>query len=84
MTFPSVGELCGGSLREDNYDILKDNIEKHNVEGMDWYLDLRCSGAAPSGGFGMGFERLLQFLLKIYNIRDTIPFSRRPHDCKLR
>ena len=83
LLFPSVGELCGGSLREDNYDILKANIEKHNVEGLDWYLDLRCSGAAPSGGFGLGFERLLQFLLKIYNIRDTIPFSRRPHDCKL-
>ena len=84
LLFPSVGELCGGSLRENNYDILKDNIEHLNVEGgLDWYLDLRGSGAASTGGFGLGFERFVQFLLKIYNIRDTIPFSRRPHDCKL-
>merc|ERR1712156_392281 len=76
LLFPSVGELSGGSLRENNYDILKANIEQMSVEGLNWYLDLRSSGAAPTGGFGLGFERLVQFLLKIYNIRDAIPFSR--------
>ena len=83
LLFPSVGELCGGALREHDYEILESNIKKLGIEGLDWYLDLRSSGAAPMGGFGLGFERLVQFLLKTYNIRDTIPFSRRPHDCKL-
>ena len=64
--------------------ILKENIEHLNVEGgLDWYLDLRGSGGAPTGGFGLGFERFVQFLLKVYNIRDTIPFPRRPHECRL-
>lgn len=83
LLFPSVGELSGGALREDNYEILKSNIEAQNIQGLDWYLDLRSSGAAPMAGFGLGFERFIQFILKAYNIRDTIPFSRRPHDCKM-
>ena len=81
LLFPSVGELCGGTLREDNCDILKDNIP--DLKALQWYLDLRYSGAAPMGGFGLGFERLIQFLLKINNIRDTLPFPRSPHSCKL-
>ena len=81
LLFPTVGELCGGSLREDNYDILKSNIPQ--PEKLQWYLDLRSSGAAPMGGFGLGFERLIQFLLKVNNIRDTLPFPRTPHSCKL-
>ena len=81
LLFPSVGELAGGALREDNYEILQNNLK--DVKGLEWYLDLRRNGAAPMGGFGLGFERLLQFLLKVYNIRDTVPFSRRPHECRL-
>ena len=81
LLFPSVGELAGGSLREDKHEILQKNLE--GLKGLDWYLDLRCNGAAPMGGFGLGFERLIQFLLKVYDIRDTVPFSRRPHECRL-
>ena len=83
LLFPSVGELCGGALRENDHESLKFNIESLKIQGLDWYLDMRASGAAPMGGFGLGFERLIQFILKTQNIRDTIPFSRRPHDCKL-
>ena len=81
LLFPTVGELCGGSLREDDYKVLKENIV--DKEGLEWYLDLRASGAAPMGGFGLGFERLIQFMLKVNNIRDAIPFPRSPHSCKL-
>lgn len=83
LLFPKVGELSGGSLRENDYDTLQKNIDNLNITGLDWYLDLRQSGASPTGGFGVGFERLLQFILKANNIRDTIPFPRRPHDCRL-
>ena len=83
LLFPSVGELAGGSLREHNYDVLKNSLVNAGIEGMDWYLDLRQNGAAPMGGFGLGFERLVQFVLKVYNIRDAVPFSRRPHECRL-
>ena len=81
LLFPSVGELAGGALREDKYEVLQKNLA--GIKGLEWYLDLRCNGAAPMGGFGLGFERLIQFLLKVYNIRDTVPFSRRPHECRL-
>jgi len=54
-----------------------------NFEALEWYLDLRKCGAAPTGGFGIGFERLVQFILKINNIRDSIPFPRAPHSCRL-
>jgi asparaginyl-tRNA synthetase len=86
LIFPQVGELSGGSLRENNYHILKKNIEIMgiNEENLKWYLDLRSrGGAAPMGGFGLGFERLIQFMLQIYNIRDCVPFSRSPHNCRL-
>ncbi|PSN35927.1 putative asparagine--tRNA ligase [Blattella germanica] len=81
---PQVGELCGGSLREDNFSILQDKLLKLNLqETLNWYLELRKYGNIPSGGFGMGFERFLQLILGIPNIRDTIPFPRWPHNCKL-
>ena len=83
LLFPNVGEMAGGSLREHNYDVLKNNIDSAGIEGMEWYLDLRQNGAAPMGGFGLGFERLVQFVLKVYNIRDAVPFPRRPHECRL-
>lgn len=77
---PNVGEIIGGSVRENNYDILKSKIDNKN---LDWYLELRKFGSVPTSGYGMGFERYLQMLLGINNIKDTIPFPRSPHNCKL-
>ncbi|GFS62052.1 probable asparagine--tRNA ligase, mitochondrial, partial [Nephila pilipes] len=75
------GEICGGSLRESNEENLQKKFpfEKNNLS---WYLDLRKYGTVPHGGFGIGFERLLQSILGISNIRDVIPFPRRKYDCK--
>lgn len=78
---PGCGEIAGGSLRENNYEILKNRIP--NESHLDWYLDLRKFGGVPTGGFGLGFERYLQFILGIGNIKDIIPFPRWPHNCKL-
>lgn len=78
---PMVGELVGGSLREDDYDKLKSRIP--DLKGLDWYLDLRKFGGYPTGGFGLGFERYLVLLLGINNIKDSIPFPRWPHNCNL-
>ncbi|XP_021924777.1 probable asparagine--tRNA ligase, mitochondrial isoform X2 [Zootermopsis nevadensis] len=81
---PQVGELCGGSLREDNFSLLQDKLQKSGLyEALGWYLELREYGNVPSAGFGMGFERFLQVILGIPNIKDTIPFPRWPHNCKL-
>lgn len=76
---PDVGELFGGSLREDNYDKLKSKIPSD----IEWYLELRKWGNVPTGGFGMGFERYLQTVLGIPNIKDVIPFPRWAHNCSL-
>jgi asparaginyl-tRNA synthetase len=78
---PTVGELVGGSVRENDYDRLKAKLP--NAEALDWYLELRKYGGVPTSGFGMGFERYLQFLLGIGNIRDAIPFPRWAHNCKM-
>ena len=81
---PDVGEICGGSLREHEFTILKEKLEKLNlVNEYSWYLDLRKYGTVPHGGFGLGFERYLQVLLGILNIKDTIPFPRSTHNCKM-
>ncbi|KAJ8965239.1 hypothetical protein NQ317_006205 [Molorchus minor] len=79
---PGVGEIVGGSLRENNYIKLKNRLPKLS-EQLEWYLDLRKYGGVPTGGFGLGFERYLLFLLGINNIKDTIPFPRWPHNCSL-
>ncbi|XP_047114611.1 probable asparagine--tRNA ligase, mitochondrial [Schistocerca piceifrons] len=80
---PIVGELVGGSIREDNPDVLQEKLLNLGLqESLAWYLDIRRFGSVPSGGFGLGFERLLQTLLNIHNIRDTVPFPRWPHNCK--
>ncbi|XP_048514632.1 probable asparagine--tRNA ligase, mitochondrial isoform X2 [Athalia rosae] len=79
---PIVGEIIGGSMREDNYEKLKSKLTKFSPN-LDWYLELRKYGNVPSGGFGMGFERYLQSVLEIANIKDTIPFPRWPHNCKM-
>lgn len=78
LVVPGMGELIGGSLREDNYETLKQKMEKldMDLEDLDWYLKLRQYGSFPHGGFGMGFERLVCFMCGIENIRDAIGFPR--------
>ncbi len=76
LIFPVVGELIGGSQREENYDILKSEMEKSSLDmdNMEWYLNTRRWGSVPHSGFGIGFERLLLFLTGVDKIHDTIPF----------
>ena len=80
LLFPEIGELIGGSIRESDYQILKEKAQK--VGDLTWYLDLRQSGYAPSGGFGLGLERLIMFLGGIENIQDTIAFPLFHHHLK--
>jgi asparaginyl-tRNA synthetase len=77
---PRIGELIGGSQREDRLEMLEARILEmgQNPENYWWYLDLRRFGSVPHAGFGMGFERLLMMLTGIGNIRDVIPFPRTP------
>jgi asparaginyl-tRNA synthetase len=77
---PKVGEIIGGSQREDNHDILLQRIKDLDLdpENYWWYLDLRKFGSSPHAGFGLGFERLIQFVTGMNNIRDVIPFPRTP------
>jgi asparaginyl-tRNA synthetase len=77
---PRIGEIIGGSQREDDYETLRRRIEESNLslDGYWWYLDLRRFGSAPHAGFGLGFERLVQFVTGMANIRDVIPFPRTP------
>lgn len=77
---PGIGELVGGSMREDSYDKLADIMAEKGIE-IDWYLDLRKYGSVPHGGFGLGFERLIQLVTGLANIRDVIPFPRSPDNC---
>lgn len=80
---PGIGEIIGGSIREENYEVLKNKIieNKISVDSLNWYLDLRKFGTCPHGGFGLGFERLIMYTTGISNIRDTIPFPRYPNHC---
>ncbi|CAA0328736.1 unnamed protein product [Arabidopsis thaliana] len=77
---PKVGELIGGSQREERYDVIKQRIEEMGlpIEPYEWYLDLRRYGTVKHCGFGLGFERMIQFATGIDNIRDVIPFPRNP------
>ena len=77
---PKVGELIGGSQREDRYDVLAARIEAQGMalEAYEGYLDLRRYGSVPHSGFGLGFERLVLFATGLDNIRDVIPFPRTP------
>lgn len=77
---PRVGEIIGGSEREDRYDVLLERMKETGINPSDywWYLDLRRFGSAPHSGFGLGLERLLQFITGLSNIRDVIPFPRTP------
>lgn len=79
---PSVGELVGGSLRENDLSKLELKLAEVNAN-LDWYLGIRKYGNVPTGGYGLGFERYLQLICGISNIKDTIPFPRWPHSCQL-
>ncbi|KAM9170651.1 asparaginyl-tRNA synthetase isoform 2-T2 [Pangshura tecta] len=84
LLVPGIGELCGGSLREERLHFLQSRLERLGLaDAYQWYLDLRQFGSAPHGGFGMGFERYLQCILGVDNIKDVIPFPRFPHSCLL-
>ena len=78
MLVPGVGELIGGSQREERYDVLISRMEECgvNTEDYGWYLDLRKYGSVPHAGFGLGFERLVQFVGAVENIKDVIPYPR--------
>ncbi|MBR1465189.1 MAG: asparagine--tRNA ligase [Bacteroidaceae bacterium] len=80
VLFPQIGEIIGGSVREENYDKLMHEIEVRNIPMKDmwWYLDTRRFGTCPHAGFGLGFERLILFVTGMQNIRDVIPFPRTP------
>lgn len=84
VLFPKIGEIIGGSQREENYDKLMARIKELNMEtdNLWWYLDTRRFGSAPHSGFGLGFERLLLFLTGLNNIRDVIPFPRTPKNAE--
>ena len=77
---PKVGEIVGGSQREHRLDVLTRRIEASGLDPKDywWYLDLRRHGSVPHAGFGLGFERIVQFMTGMKNIRDVIPFPRVP------
>src|SRR5215475_2736900 len=80
LLVPGIGEIVGGSQREERLDLLEENMRRHNMDPADykWYLDLRRYGTAPHAGFGLGFERMLMFVTGVSNIRDVIPFARTP------
>ncbi|KAI1893646.1 hypothetical protein AGOR_G00125850 [Albula goreensis] len=84
LLVPGVGELCGGTLREERLELLHARLERMGLEdAYQWYLELRQFGSVPHGGFGMGFERYLQCVLGVENIKDVIPFPRFSHSCLL-
>ena len=84
ILFPGIGEIVGGSQREERLDILLKRIKKFGIKEKDvwWYTDLRKYGSAPHSGFGLGFERLVMFATGMSNIRDVIPFPRTPQNAE--
>lgn len=84
VLFPGIGEIIGGSQREERYDQLKQRIDEMGIPEKDlwWYLELRKFGSAPHSGFGLGFERMIQFVTGMTNIRDVIPFPRTPDNAE--
>ena len=82
VLFPRIGEIIGGSQRDEDYEKLRRRAEEMGVPTKDiwWYLDTRRFGTAPHSGFGLGFERLMLFVTGMQNIRDVIPFPRTPHN----
>ncbi|HEY0056175.1 MAG TPA: asparagine--tRNA ligase [Pedobacter sp.] len=84
ILFPGIGEIVGGSQREERLEVLQKRMEDLHIpiEEMDWYLDTRRFGSAPHSGFGLGFERLVLFVTGMTNIRDVIPFPRTPKNAE--
>ena len=84
ILFPGIGEIVGGSQREENYDKLYNRIKELNIPEKDmwWYLETRKFGTVPHAGFGLGFERLMLFVTGMTNIRDVIPFPRTPKNAE--
>ena len=82
VLFPGIGEMVGGAQREERYDVLVEKMKAMNIDEKElwWYLDLRKFGTAVHSGFGLGFERLVQFTTGMGNIRDVIPFPRTPQN----
>lgn len=81
---PGIGEIIGGSQREDNLEVLQEKIKTFGLNEEDywWYLDLRRYGSVPHSGFGIGFERLIMYITGMGNIRDVLPFARTPKNCE--
>jgi asparaginyl-tRNA synthetase len=84
VLFPGIGEIIGGSQREENYEKLLKRIRELKIPEKDlwWYLETRKFGTAPHSGFGLGFERLILFVTGMSNIRDVIPFPRTPKNAE--
>ncbi len=84
LLVPGIGEIIGGSQREERLDVLMGNFAKHGLDpgAYSWYTDLRKYGSVPHAGFGLGFERMLMFVTGMANIRDVIPFARTPGNCE--
>ena len=84
VLFPGIGEMIGGSQREERLDVLMERMEECGLDHQPywWYLDLRRFGTVKHGGFGLGFERAVQFCTGMKNIRDVIPFARTPKNCE--
>jgi asparaginyl-tRNA synthetase len=84
VLFPGIGELIGGSQREERHDVLVDKMKAVGIDPqhLDWYLDTRKFGTCVHSGFGLGFERMIQFVTGMGNIRDVIPFPRFPGSAK--
>jgi asparaginyl-tRNA synthetase len=84
LLVPGIGEIVGGSQREERLDVLRANMATHRLseEAYWWYVDLRRYGTVPHAGYGLGFERMLMFVTGVPNIRDVIPFARTPGHCE--
>ncbi|MGN0741683.1 MAG: asparagine--tRNA ligase [Candidatus Fimadaptatus sp.] len=82
LLVPGIGELCGGSQREERLDVLERRMQEcgMNMDGYQWYLDLRRWGSVPHSGFGMGLERMVMYATGVSNIRDVLPFPRTPRN----
>ena len=80
VLFPGIGEIIGGSQREERLEVLRSRIKESGIDEDElwWYLDLRKYGSVPHSGFGLGFERIVQFCTGMSNIRDVIPYPRSP------
>ena len=84
ILFPLIGEIIGGSQREDDLDKLEKRMEEMEIdrEELWWYIESRRFGTCIHSGFGLGFERLMMFITGMKNIRDVIPFPRTPHNAE--